>query len=42
MEARGSFEFEFFWKRLDGSDLGLAGGQGKLLPQLFERISGRS
>ena len=34
-------EFEFFWKRLDGSDLGLAGGQGQLLPQLFERIRGR-
>ena len=24
-------EFEFYWRKLDSTDLGLAGGQGKLL-----------
>jgi 8-oxo-dGTP pyrophosphatase MutT (NUDIX family) len=33
-------EFEFYWRDMDGTDLDLAGGQGRLLQKLFERIPG--
>ena len=37
-ESKEPIEFEFYWRDMDGTDLGLAGGQGGLLPQLFERM----
>ncbi|MFW9263661.1 NUDIX hydrolase [Nostoc sp. CALU 546] len=30
--------FDFSWVKLDGSDLGLAGGQGQLLPKLCQKM----
>ncbi|WP_414569719.1 NUDIX hydrolase [Nostoc sp. CCY 9925] len=33
-----SIDFDFYWLKLDGSDLDLAGGQGYFLPKLAHKI----
>ncbi|MBN3899877.1 MAG: NUDIX domain-containing protein [Nostoc sp. NOS(2021)] len=36
--SKNSIAFDFYWVRLDGSDLGLAGGQGYFLSKLVHKI----
>ncbi|MEH2168596.1 MAG: NUDIX domain-containing protein [Nostoc sp.] len=35
--SKNSISFDFYWVRLDGSDLGLAGGQGYFLSKLVDK-----
>ncbi|MEH2049242.1 NUDIX hydrolase [Nostoc sp.] len=36
--SKNSIAFDFYWIKLDGSDLGLAGGQGYFLSKLAHKI----
>ncbi|QKQ74778.1 NUDIX domain-containing protein [Nostoc sp. TCL240-02] len=36
--SKNSIAFDFYWVKLDGSDLGLAGGQGYFLSKLAHKI----